>query len=75
MNLQAGDLVLIRIEFPQAAGGKVRPAVVVLDDGDDDFVAVPVTSREGRRPHRPVRFPSELVMGWSNWVQVRHRGA
>jgi mRNA-degrading endonuclease toxin of MazEF toxin-antitoxin module len=48
MKLRAGDLVLIRIEFPQAAGSKVRPAVVVLDDGDDDFVAAPVTSRQGR---------------------------
>jgi mRNA-degrading endonuclease toxin of MazEF toxin-antitoxin module len=48
MNLRAGDLVLIRIPSPQAVGGKVHPAVVVLDDGDDDFVAAPVTSRVGR---------------------------
>lgn len=26
-------------------GGKVRPAVVLLDSGDDDLVAAPVTSR------------------------------
>jgi mRNA-degrading endonuclease toxin of MazEF toxin-antitoxin module len=48
MNLRAGDVVLIRVPFPQAVGGKVRPAVVVLDDGDDDFVAAPVTSRAAR---------------------------
>jgi len=26
-------------------GGKLRPAVVLLDSGDDDFVAAPITSR------------------------------
>ena len=31
--------------FHQTAGGKVRPAVVLLDAGDDDLVAAPVTSR------------------------------
>lgn len=48
MTLQAGDVVLVRIPFPQKAGGKVRPALIVLDDGDDDFVAAPVTSRDSR---------------------------
>ena len=38
-------VVLLRMEFHQAAGSKVRPAVVLLDSGDDDFVAAPVTSR------------------------------
>jgi mRNA interferase MazF len=33
------------MEFHQTAGGKVRPAVVLLDTGDEDFVAAPVTSR------------------------------
>lgn len=45
MNLQFGEVVLLRMEFHQAAGSKVRPAVVLLDSGDDDFVAAPVTSR------------------------------
>jgi mRNA interferase MazF len=27
-------------------GSKIRPAIVVLDSGDQDFVAVPVTSRQ-----------------------------
>ena len=45
MNLQPGDIVLIRIDFHQSAGGKVRPAVVLLDSGDSDFVAAPITSR------------------------------
>src|SRR5580704_5967690 len=45
MTLRAGEVVLIRISFHQTAGGKVRPAVVLLDSGDDDFVAAPITSR------------------------------
>ena len=35
----------MRIDFRQAPGGKLRPAAVLLDSGDDDFVAAPVTSR------------------------------
>ena len=44
MTLRPGEVVLIRIDFHQAPGGKVRPAVVLLDSGDDDFVAAPFTS-------------------------------
>ena len=47
MTLRRGDLVLIRMQFHQAAGSKVRPALVLLDSGDDDFVAAPITSRPG----------------------------
>jgi len=46
MTLQPGEVVLIRIGFHQTAGGKVRPAVVLLDTGDDDFVAAPITSQQ-----------------------------
>jgi mRNA-degrading endonuclease toxin of MazEF toxin-antitoxin module len=45
MTLRPGEVVLIEIDFHQASGGKVRPAVVILDCGDDDFVAAPITSR------------------------------
>lgn len=48
MTLRPGEVVLVRIDFHQTAGGKVRPAVVLLDSGDDDFVAAPVTSHPGR---------------------------
>jgi hypothetical protein len=44
MMLRPGDVVLIRIGFHQTPGGKLRPAVVRLDSGDDDFVAAPITS-------------------------------
>lgn len=45
MNLRPGEVIPIRIGFHQASGGKLRPAVVLLDSGDDDFVAAPITSR------------------------------
>jgi mRNA-degrading endonuclease toxin of MazEF toxin-antitoxin module len=45
MTLRPGEVVLIRIEFHQSPGGKVRPAVVLLDAKDDDFVAAPITSQ------------------------------
>jgi hypothetical protein len=45
MTLLPGEVVLIRIDFHQTPGGKVRPAVVLLDAGDDDFVAAPITSQ------------------------------
>src|SRR5271157_717439 len=44
MTLRPGEVVLIRIEFHQTPGGKLRPAVVLLDSGDEDFVAAPITS-------------------------------
>lgn len=45
MPLPFGEVVLIRMQFHQAADAKVRPAVVLLDTGDDDFVAAPITSQ------------------------------
>ncbi|MBZ5603811.1 MAG: type II toxin-antitoxin system PemK/MazF family toxin [Acidobacteriia bacterium] len=45
MTLQAGEVVLIRMQFHQAAGAKIRPALVLFDPGDDDFVAAPITSQ------------------------------
>ena len=48
MPLQFGDVVLIRMPFHQATASKIRPAIVLLDSGDDDFVAVPITSHARR---------------------------
>jgi len=45
MTLQAGEVVLISVQFHQGTGTKVRPALVLLDTGDEDFVAAPITSR------------------------------
>jgi mRNA-degrading endonuclease toxin of MazEF toxin-antitoxin module len=45
MTLRPGEVVLIRIDYHQTPGGKLRPAVVLLDSADDDFVGAPITSR------------------------------
>ena len=58
MTLRLGELVLIRVQFLQGAGGKIRPALIVLDTGDDDFVAAPVTSQSRN---------SEFDLAIENW--------
>jgi mRNA interferase MazF len=45
MNLRLGDVVLVRLPFHERSGVKVRPAIVMLDSGDDDLVAVPIITR------------------------------
>ena len=45
MKLRASEVVLIRMRFHQAGGSKIRPALVLVDAGDGDFVAAPVTSQ------------------------------
>ena len=35
MTLRPGEVILIRIGFHQGPGGKLRPAVVLLDSADD----------------------------------------
>lgn len=50
------------MRFHEATGGKVRPAVVLLDTGDDDFVAAPVTSQAGR---------SEFDLAMEDWAHAR----
>jgi mRNA interferase MazF len=39
------------MQFHQTSGAKVRPAVVLLDTGDDDFVAAPITSQLRHSDH------------------------
>ncbi len=45
MDLSRGEIVLVEIPYHQVQGAKVRPAVVILDTGDEDFLAAPVTSQ------------------------------
>ena len=44
MTLRPGEVLLIRIEFHQRSSGKLRPAVVLLETADEDFVTAPITS-------------------------------
>ena len=45
MKRRLGEVILTTMMFHQAGGSKVRPAVVLLDTGDNDFVGAPVTSQ------------------------------
>jgi mRNA interferase MazF len=45
MDLLPGDVVLVEVRFHQVPGAKVRPTVVVLDSGDEDFIGAPITTR------------------------------
>lgn len=47
MTLRTAEVVLIRMQFHQAQGSKIRPALVLADTGDQDFVAAPITSQPG----------------------------
>ena len=58
MDLVPGDVVLVEVRFHQAPGAKVRPTVVVLDSGDEDFVGAPITTRV-----RSAEFELNLA-GW-----------
>jgi mRNA interferase MazF len=46
MTLLTGEVVLIRMRFHQADSSKIRPALVLLDSGDQDFLAAPITSQQ-----------------------------
>jgi mRNA interferase MazF len=45
MRFHFGDIVLIRFPFSNVAEAKKRPALVLLDTGDDDLVVARVTGQ------------------------------
>ena len=45
INDQAGDLVLVVFSFTVSGPGKPRPALVILDAGDDDVLLAGVTTQ------------------------------
>jgi mRNA interferase MazF len=46
----AGDIVLLQFPFTDAAGSKRRPALVLLDTGDEDIVVARVTGQLSATP-------------------------
>ena len=47
---QSGEVVLLSFPFSDAVRARKRPALVVLDTGDDDIVVARVTSQSARTP-------------------------
>jgi mRNA-degrading endonuclease toxin of MazEF toxin-antitoxin module len=84
MRPPRGSLVLIRVPFVQTGGSKIRPAMVVFDCGDADFVAASITSQKagsacdvelndwlsaGLNVASTVRLDKVAVLGWSDVIK------
>ncbi len=75
MRLLFGEVVLVRMNFHQTVGGKVRPAVVLLDTGDDDFVIAPITSRGRDTVYDfPIRNWSGAGLNVPSWIRIHKLG-
>jgi mRNA interferase MazF len=44
-NYQPGEVLLLSFPFVDAAGSKRRPALVLLDTGDEDIIVARITSQ------------------------------
>lgn len=55
-NYRSGEVVLLSFPFAGATGAKRRPALVLLDTGDEDIVVARLTSQVAHGP-----FDVELV--------------
>ncbi len=49
-SYSAGDIILLQFPFTDAVGSKRRPALVLLDAGDDDIVVARVTGQLSATP-------------------------
>jgi mRNA interferase MazF len=50
-SFQPGDVVLVAFPFTSGGESKQRPALVLLDTGDDDLVIARVTTQVYQTPH------------------------
>ncbi len=48
---EPGDVVLVKFPFTSGAGSKPRPAIVVLDSGDDDLLVARITTQSSQTPY------------------------
>ncbi len=45
INYKYGEVVLITFSYPETGQQKKRPALVILDTGDNDLVLSPITTK------------------------------
>lgn len=55
-NYQLGEVLLLSFPFVNAAGSKRRPALIMIDTGDEDIVVARITSQAAQ-----TEFDVELV--------------
>jgi mRNA interferase MazF len=60
-NYQPGEVLLLSFPFVDAAGSKRRPALVLIDTGDEDIIVARITSQIA-----PTDFDVELA----EWQQA-----
>ena len=58
---RSGEIVLLSFPFADTTGAKRRPALVILDTGDEDIIVVRVTSQAAQ-----TAFAAELM----EWEQA-----
>jgi mRNA interferase MazF len=51
INYQPGDLVLVAFPYTEGTRASNRPALVILDTGNDDIVAARVTTQMHQTPY------------------------
>ena len=65
-NYQPGEVLLLSFPFVDAAGSKRRPALALVDTGDEDIIVARITSQIV-----PTDFDIELVE-WQRAGLLRH---
>lgn len=62
MSLKRGDIVLLPVPFTSGSGGKVRPALVVQSDPNNNRLADTIIALITSTTHRVSREPTQLLI-------------
>jgi mRNA interferase MazF len=62
MSVQRGDVILVPIPFTSGVGGKVRPALVVQSDHNNQRLHDTIVAIITRTTHRAGREPTQLLI-------------
>ena len=62
MTVKRGDVVLVPVAFSSGTGGKIRPAVVVQSDHNNNRLVDTIVAVITRTTHRATREPTQLLI-------------